>query len=100
MTKTIEQLYEELRAVIDSGNESMTHEDAIEEVKALKELAVPAPPTRIIVDVCGGCVTSIYGDQLPAGVEIECIVRDYDNIKEGDPDPVDENYVPEVYYWG
>ena len=98
MTKTIEQLYEELRAVIDGGSESMTHEDAIEEVKALKELAVPAP-TRIIVDVYGGCVTSIYGGQLPAGVEIECIVRDHDNIKEGDPDPVDENYVPEVYYW-
>ncbi len=100
MTKTIEQLYEELRAVIDNGNESMTHEDAIEEVKALKELAVPAPPTRIIVDVYGGCVESIYGDRLPAGVEIECIVRDYDNIKEGDPDPVDENYMPEVRYWG
>ena len=112
MTKTTEQLYEELRAVIDGGSESMTHEDAVEEVKALKELAMPAPaptriivampapaPTRIIVDVRGGCVMSIYGDRLPAGVEIECIVRDHDNIKEGDPDPVDENYVPEIYYW-
>ncbi len=100
MTKTIEQLYEELRAVIDNGNESMTHEDAIEEVKALKELAMPASaPTRIIVDVRGGCVASIYGDRLPAGVEIECFVRDHDNIEEGGPDPVDENYVPEVYYW-
>lgn len=98
MTKTIEQLYEELRAVIDNGNESMTHEDAIEEVKALKEPAVSAP-TRIIVDVCGGCVTSIYGDRLPAGVEIECIVRDHDNIEEGGPDPVDENYMPEAHYW-
>lgn len=100
MTKTTEQLYEELRAVIDGGSESMTHEGAVEEVKALKELAVPAPaPTRIIVDVRGGCVASIYGDRLPAGVEIECIVRDYDNIEEGGPDPVDENYVPEIYYW-
>lgn len=98
MIKTIEQFYEELRAVIDGGSESMTHEDAIEEVKALKELATPAP-TRIIVDVHGGCVKSIYGDRLPAGVEIECIVRDYDSIEEGGPDPVDENYVPEVYYW-
>lgn len=35
--KTTDQLYEELRAVIDNGNESMTHEDAIEEAKALKE---------------------------------------------------------------
>ena len=99
MIKTIEQFYEELRAVIDGGSESMTHEDAVEEVKALKELAMPAPAPRIIVDVRGGCVASIYGDRLPAGVEIECIVRDHDSIKEGDPDPVDENYVPEVYYW-
>jgi hypothetical protein len=98
MIKTIEQFYEELRAVIDGGSESMTHEDAIEEVNALKELAVPVS-TRIIVDIYGGCVTSIYGDRLPAGVEIECIVRDHDNIEEGDPDPVGENYVPEVYYW-
>ena len=98
MTKTIEQLYEELRAVIDGGSESMTHEDAVEEVKALKEPAMPVP-TRIIVDVYGGCVTSIYGDRPPAGVEIECIVRDYDSIEEGGPDPVDENYVPEIYYW-
>lgn len=101
MTKTIEQLYEELRTVIDGGSESMTHEDAVEEVKALKEPAMPAPaPTRIIVAVYGGCVKSIYGDRLPAGVNIECIVRDYDNIEEGVSwDPVDENYVPEVYYW-
>ena len=98
MTKTIEQLYEELRAVIDGGSESMTHEDAVEEVKALKEPAMPAP-TRIIVAVYSGCVRSIYGDRLPAGVEIECIVRDHDNIEEGSPDPVDKNYVPEVYYW-
>ena len=98
MTKTIEQLYEELRAVIDGGSESMTHEDAIEEVKALKEPAVSAP-ARIIVAVYSGCVRSICGDRLPAGVEIECIVRDHDNIEEGGPDPVDKNYVPEVYYW-
>lgn len=98
MTKTIEQLYEELRAAIDGGSESMTHEDAVEEVNALKELAVPVS-TRIIVDIYGGGVTSIYGDRPPAGVEIEFIVRDYDSIEEGGPDPVGENYVPEVYYW-
>lgn len=35
--KTTDQLYEELRAVIDNGNESMTHEDALEHVQALQE---------------------------------------------------------------
>ena len=34
--KTADQLYEELRAVIDNGNESMTHEDALEHVRALR----------------------------------------------------------------
>ena len=35
--KTTDQLYEELRAAIDNGNESMTHEDALEHVAALQE---------------------------------------------------------------
>lgn len=35
--KTTDQLYEELRAAIDNGNESMTHEDALEHVQALQE---------------------------------------------------------------
>ncbi|WP_087746391.1 MULTISPECIES: hypothetical protein [unclassified Acidovorax] len=34
--KTTDQLYEELRAVIDNGSESMTHEDALEHVRALQ----------------------------------------------------------------
>lgn len=34
--KTADQLYEELRAAIDNGNESMTHEDALEHVQALQ----------------------------------------------------------------
>ena len=35
--KTTDQLYEELRAAIDNGNESMTHEDALEHVQALQD---------------------------------------------------------------
>lgn len=58
MTKTIEQLYEELRAVIDGSSESMTHEDAIEEVKALKEenmtdSRIPLPPSGVCPCGCG-----------------------------------------------
>jgi len=34
--KTTDQLYEELRAAVDNGNESMTHEDALEHVQALQ----------------------------------------------------------------
>jgi len=31
--KTIDQLYEELRAAIDGGSESYTHEDALEQIR-------------------------------------------------------------------
>lgn len=40
--KTTDQLYEELRAAIDNGNESMTHEDALEHVRNLQEGAIEA----------------------------------------------------------
>jgi hypothetical protein len=66
MTKTIEQLYEELRAVIDGGSESMTHEDAIEEVKALKEenmtdSRIPLPPSGVCP--CGSKDLMLAKDQ-------------------------------------
>lgn len=66
MTKTIEQLYEELRAVIDGGSESMTHEDAIEEVKALKEEnmtdpRIPLPPSGVCP--CGSKDLMLAKDQ-------------------------------------
>lgn len=35
--KTTDQLYEELRAVIDNGHESMAHEDALAHVRALNQ---------------------------------------------------------------
>jgi len=31
--KTVDQLYEELRAAIDGGSESYTHEDALMQIK-------------------------------------------------------------------
>ena len=48
--KTTDQLYEELRAVIDNGNESMTHEDALAHVVELQALAAPGgDPTKTLV---------------------------------------------------
>jgi hypothetical protein len=43
-------------------------------------------PLRIVVEVVGGCVTSIFGDPLPIAVEF--IVRDMDSIETGDVDPL------------
>lgn len=102
--KTTDQLYEELRAVIDNGNESMTHEDALDEdaldeVRALRALRAAKPPVRIIMDVRGGALQAVYGDRLPEGVQVEFILRDHDNIAAGDADPMNEDYAPDVYYW-
>ena len=146
--KTTDQLYEELRAVIGNGNESMTHEDALAHVVELQALAAiraavgyalydiehggsrlfvwadqyepsgdPAKTlvvplvaeaaevvhgrhtVRIIMDIRGGALQAVYGDRLPEGVQVEFILRDYDNIAAGDADPMNEDYAPDVYYW-
>ena len=100
--KTTDQLYEELRAVIDNGNESMTHEDALEHVRALQaatEVVHGRYTVRIIVDIRGGALQAVYGDRLPEGVQVEFILRDHDNIAAGDADPMNEDYAPDVYYW-
>lgn len=54
---------------------------------------------RLIIDVRGGCVQAVYGDRLPEDVQVEFILRDWDSIEDGDQDPMDEDYKPEVYYW-
>lgn len=100
--KTTDQLYEELRAVIDNGNESMTHEDALAhvvELQAATEVVHGRYTVRIIMDIRGGALQAVYGDRLPEGVQVEFILRDHDNIAAGDADPMNEDYAPDVYYW-
>ena len=60
---------------------------------------VTEPVYTIYIDVKGGCLQSIYGDQLPTDCQINFVLRDHDNIEAGDPDPAEEAYKPEVYYW-
>lgn len=55
--------------------------------------------TRIVIDIRGGALWSVYGDKLPEGVEIEVILRDRDNIEAGDADPMGTDYEPEIHYW-
>lgn len=48
-TADIARKYEELRAIIDGGSESMTHEDAVAEIKELVEKdgqLYPEPPKK------------------------------------------------------
>ncbi|PTT35469.1 hypothetical protein DBR23_23480 [Acidovorax sp. HMWF018] len=47
--KTTDQLYEELRAVIDDGNESMTHEDALAHVRSLQQECGRVRPYTVLV---------------------------------------------------
>jgi hypothetical protein len=58
---------------------------------------------RIIVEVEGGVVQTVYGDKLPDNIELDVVVRDWDNIKAGDPDPLAEEEQKEsdsmITYW-
>ncbi len=58
-------------------------------------------PTEIslIIDVQGGCVQSVYGDEMPGGTKLKVVLRDRDNIEDGDPDPVAESYQPAATYY-
>jgi hypothetical protein len=67
--KTTDQLYEELRAVIDNGNESMTHEDALAHVVELQALtATRATVGYALYDIeHGGSRQLIWADQYAPG---------------------------------
>lgn len=56
-------------------------------------------PKTIYIDIRNGVLQGVYGDQLATKEQIMFIVRDWDNIEEGDKDPAGADYVPEVYYW-
>ena len=57
------------------------------------------PVYTIYIDVQGGCLQGIYGDQLPTDCQINFVLRDHDNIEAGDPDPAPEDFKPEAHYW-
>ncbi len=59
---------------------------------------------RLIIELDGGCVRAVYGDAMPEGVELDVIIRDWDNINQGDPDPLTEQDKADkkqdmIYYW-
>ncbi len=59
---------------------------------------------RLIIELDGGCVRAVYGDAMPEGVELDVIIRDWDNINQGDPDPLTEQDLTDkkqdmIYYW-
>lgn len=53
----------------------------------------------IYVEIHNGVLTGIYGDKLKTKEQIMFILRDFDNITQGDEDPAPRNYEPEVRYW-
>lgn len=58
-----------------------------------------AEPATIYVDIQGGALQSIYGDELPDGIKIDFVLRDGDNIDAGDEDPLPEHYTAQKTYW-
>lgn len=75
--KTVDQLYEELRAAIDDGNESMTHEDALAHAAQLQAM----DETRAVVGYAlydiehGGSRKLIWADQYtPEGDPTKTLV--------------------------
>lgn len=57
------------------------------------------PVYTIYIEMAGGCVQGIRGDQLPTDCQIDFVIRDQDDIEQGDPDPQPPGYVPEVHYY-
>ena len=51
-----------------------------------------------MIDVRGGCVQSVYGDAAPQGLKLNFLIRDWDNIEAGDPDPITKDYTPAAVY--
>ena len=48
----------------------------------------------------GGILASVYGDAMPQGYTLEIIVRDLDNIKDGDENPAPNSYAnAQAFYY-
>lgn len=60
----------------------LDHYDRV--IQVLRKLPKPEVP-MVLVTVEGGVVTSVR-----SSVPIACVVRDFDNIEAGDPDPLSE----------
>jgi hypothetical protein len=55
---------------------------------------------QLVIEVEGGCVRTVWGSEPPHGIEIDFIVRDLDNIADGDDDPTGElGDVGTYIYW-
>lgn len=75
--KTADQLYEELRAAIDNGHESMTHEDALRRVVELQAASVVHPVIGYaLYDIAhGGSRKLIWADEfVPDGDATKTLV--------------------------
>jgi len=58
-------------------------------------------PVKLYVEILGGCLNAVYGDPMPDGYELDVILRDVDNIADGDPDPLPDDNIRNnlIGYW-
>lgn len=68
--KTVEQLYEELRAAADNGHESMTHEDALTCVRSMHEATATTPRAVQTGEPAGAAVRAACGQIIKILAEI------------------------------
>jgi hypothetical protein len=52
----------------------------------------------LVIEVEGGIVQAVYGDNMPEGFELDVVVRDLDNIEQGDEDPISTGSYPSQEY--
>jgi hypothetical protein len=43
---------------------------------------------NLVIEIEGGVLQGVYGDEMPQGYKLNIILRDMDNIEAGDKDPV------------
>lgn len=70
--KTVEQLYEELRAAVDNGHESMTHEDALMCVRRMHEATATTHRAVQTGEPAGAAVRAACGQIIKILAEIVC----------------------------
>lgn len=61
----------------------------------------PNETVTLYIDIEGGCLRGIYGDdlELPPHIQLDFVLRDHDNIEKGDEDPLPDDYKPAIHYW-
>lgn len=54
---------------------------------------------KLFIKIEGGCLVAVYGDPTPDDVVLDIVLRDIDNINDGDEDPDPTSGASYVHYY-